>query len=87
MRTTPALLALFSLVTLWANDPAGGTPFSPRMAAWYPKEYCTFSDAIAVVRRRLWHQQIYCLSRQPQAVIELPRQLWERAANTLAYAT
>ncbi len=86
IRTTPALLGLFSLVTLWANDLAAGTPFSPRTAAWYPKAHPTFSDAIAVVRRQLWHQQIYCISRQPRDVIKIPRQLWERAANALAYA-
>jgi len=86
MRTTPALLGLFSLVTLWANDLAAFTPFSPRRAAWYPKAHPTFSDAIAAVRRQLWHQQIYCISRQNRDVIEIPRQLWERAANALAYA-
>jgi len=86
MRTTPALLGLFSLVTLWANDLAALTPFSPRSAAWYPKLHPTFSDAIAAVRRQLWQQQIYCISRQPGDCVEIPRQLWERAANTLAYA-
>ena len=86
MRTTPALLGLFSLVTLWANDLAAATPVSPRTAAWYPKPHPTFSDAIAVVRRQIWQQQIYCASRQNRDVIEIPRQLWQRAADTLAYA-
>jgi DDE superfamily endonuclease len=49
LRTTPALLGLFSLVTLWAHDRAANTPLVPRTAAWYPKRYCTFSDAIAAV--------------------------------------
>ena len=53
-RTTPALLGLFSLVTLWANDIFANRPFPPRIAAWYPKAQPTFSDAIAAVRRRFW---------------------------------
>jgi hypothetical protein len=86
IRTTPALLGLFSLVALWAHDLAARLPLSPRTAAWYPKVHCTFSDAIAAVRRQIWHHQISCLSRQHRDVIEIPRQLWERAANALAYA-
>ena len=58
----------------------------PRTAAWYPKAHCTFSDAIAAVRRQIWQQQISCMSRCHRDVIEIPRQLWERAANALAYA-
>lgn len=36
MRTTPALLGLFSLVTLWAHDLAAETPLVPATAAWSP---------------------------------------------------
>jgi len=63
MRTTPALLGLFSLVTLWAHDLAAKTPLVPATAAWYPKRHCTFSDAIAAVRRQIWHHQISFMSR------------------------
>src|SRR3954453_143872 len=49
-RTTPALLGLFSLVTLWAGATRGGV--RPRSAAWYPKPRPTFSDALAAVRYR-----------------------------------
>jgi hypothetical protein len=52
MRTTPALLGLFSLVTLWAHDLAAEIPLVPATAAWYPKSHCTFSDAIAPRLRR-----------------------------------
>ena len=86
MRTTPALLGLFSLVTLWAHDLAARLPLAPRTAAWYPKTHCTFSDAIAAVRRQIWHHQVSFLSRQHRDVIQIPRQLWDRAANALAYA-
>jgi hypothetical protein len=86
LRTTPALLGLSSLVTLWAHDLAAGTPLAPATAAWYPKSHCTFSDAIAAVRRQLWHHQSSCMSRRAADVIKIPRQLWQRAANALAYA-
>jgi hypothetical protein len=33
MYTTPALLGLFSLVTLWVHDFAGETPLVPATAA------------------------------------------------------
>ena len=86
MRTTPALLGLFSLVTLWAHHLAAKTPLVPAAAAWYPKRHCTFSDAIAAVRREIWHHQVSFMSRCHPDSIKIPRQLWERAANALAYA-
>jgi hypothetical protein len=86
LRTTPALLGLFSLITLWANDLAAEIPLLPSTAAWYPKTHCTFSDAIAAVRRVIWDHQIFCMSRSRRDSINIPRQLWQRVADTLAYA-
>ena len=86
MRTTPALLGLFSLVALWAHHLAADTPLVPATAAWYPKRHCTFSDAIAAVRREIWHHQVSFMSRASRDSIKIPRQLWDRAANALAYA-
>ncbi|HEY6432202.1 MAG TPA: hypothetical protein VIZ17_09475 [Acetobacteraceae bacterium] len=53
-RTTPALLGLFSLVTLWAHELYATQAAAPRIASWYPKPLPTFSDALATVRRELW---------------------------------
>lgn len=86
LRTTPALLGLFSLVTLWAHDIAQDQSIAPRTAAWYPKVNLTFSDAIAAVRRKIWAQQIYSTSRQGSEIIKIPRELAQRMANALAYA-
>ena len=86
LRTTPALLGLFSLVTLWAHDLATDRPLVPATAAWYHKSHCTFSDAIATVRRQIWQHQICCMSPLNRDVIKIPRQLWERAEYALAYA-
>jgi hypothetical protein len=86
LRTTPALLGLYSLITLWAHDLAADKPLVPVTAAWYPKSHCTFSDAIAAVRRQIWQHQSSWMSRRAADVIKIPRLLWERAANALAYA-
>lgn len=53
-RTTPALLGLFSLVTLWADGLRTHTALRTRAAAWYRKPLPTFSDALAAVRAQLW---------------------------------
>jgi hypothetical protein len=56
-RTTPLLLALFSLVTLLAHRMTTATPgtvIRPRCSAWYSKPAPTFADAMAWVRRELW---------------------------------
>ena len=53
-RTTPALLGLFSLVTLSAFRLTQNQPLPVRSAAWYTKPEPTFSDAIAFVRFYLW---------------------------------
>jgi hypothetical protein len=63
-RTTPVLLGLFSLITLWANDHyAKHTPMV-RTASWYPKPLPTFSDALADIRRRLWTEGNLQISRE-----------------------
>ena len=54
LRTTPALLGLFSLVTLWATQLHTGQGLLPECVRWYPKHAATFSDALALVRRELW---------------------------------
>ena len=58
-RTTPALLGLFSLITLWANELYATHAPAPRTASWYPKPLPTFSDALAAVRRELWAPQSF----------------------------
>ncbi|MDF1513211.1 MAG: hypothetical protein P1S60_05335, partial [Anaerolineae bacterium] len=53
-RTTPILMGLFSLVTLLAHQSQSRCGLPVRHAAWYAKTTPTFSDAIALVRRRIW---------------------------------
>ncbi len=54
LRTTPVLLGLFSLVTLWADRIRAQRGLLPEGLRWYPKADPTFSDALARVRRELW---------------------------------
>jgi hypothetical protein len=85
LRTTPALLGLYALVCLWAQDLSASGALSPRPAAWYPKAHLTFSDAIAAVRREIWRHQNSAMSGQSDDVVQIPRQLWTRMADALAY--
>ena len=85
LRTAPVLLGLFSIITLWANDLAKSRKLKPRIAAWYPKTVLTFSDAIAAVRREIWHQ-ISFVSRPRRDSIEIPSHIWLRMENALAHA-
>ncbi len=63
-RSTPFLLGLFSLITLWANDLYATRSPVVRVASWYRKSLPTFSDTLASVRRQLWAQGSFQGSRQ-----------------------
>jgi hypothetical protein len=67
LRTTPAVLGLFSIVTLCANDLAKSRKAQAETAAWYPKAILTFSDAIAAVRREIWRHPLE--NRSPASFI------------------
>jgi hypothetical protein len=56
-RTTPSLLALFSLVTLLAARLPARERQRTAATAWYPKPQPTFSDALAAVRHAIWREQ------------------------------
>lgn len=88
-RTTPALMGLFSLVTLLAQDYYGQGPANPtpvRVAAWYTKTTPTFSDALALVRRHLWTQTTFPTSPPNRDSEKVPRVLFTHLADLLCYA-
>jgi len=58
-RTTPALLGLFSPVTLLAHCSTRRGKLPIRQTAWYDKPLPTFSDALAIVRYQLWQAMIF----------------------------
>jgi hypothetical protein len=86
LRTTPALLGLFSLVTVLANSLIVQSASHCRSAAWYHKTLPTFVDALALVRLRLWRDLTFQMSASDPDVIKLPRKLVERFNDLLAYA-
>src|SRR5919109_1020091 len=65
-RTTPALLALFSLVTLLAHQSARKGKLPIRQATWYTKQVPTFSNALAVVRQTVWQQMFFSMCSRTQ---------------------
>jgi len=85
VRTTPALLGLFSLVTIFAHQLLDGHPLPVRQAAWYSKALPTFSDTLAFVRQHLWSSHFFCRSSSTHEVIEIPRALFDRLVDTLAF--
>jgi hypothetical protein len=92
-RTTPCLLALFSIVTLLAQQlyvrqvaDRGGCQV--RQSAWYVKEQATFSDALAWVRRHIWsHAQLpFPTSEFKPDREKLQQAVLERMTDLLCYA-
>jgi len=85
-RTTPALLGLFSLVTLWAHDLYATQTPAPRTASWYSKPLPTFSDALARVRRELWMHHDFHTSAAVPDLVKLPRAAINAMIGAACYA-
>lgn len=85
-RTTPALLSLYSVMTLTAHLLIDKGETWVRSTAWYGKTRPTFSDAIAWVRRHLWEHIHFSTSQQETDLIKIPRALLERFTEALCYA-
>jgi DDE superfamily endonuclease len=85
-RTTPALLGLFSLVTLLAHPAMATQTIRPPQSAWYAKPLPTFADALALVRRRLWAALLFPTSAangDPEKILPILTQRW---CDLLCYA-
>src|ERR687898_760584 len=86
-RTTPALLGLFSLVTMFAHRQMREAAGTFRRAAWYQKRDPTFADALALVRKLLWAQEeIYYGSPAETETVKVPRAYVERLTEAVCYA-
>jgi DDE superfamily endonuclease len=86
LRTTPALLGLFSLVTLFAQQLLDGHTMPVRTAAWYEKTLPTFSDTLAFVRERFWPVALSFMSPAKPDMVEIPRALLDHLTQMLAFA-
>ncbi len=87
-RTAPALLALFSVVTLLAHQHMAKGTDAVRRTAWYDKKHPTFSDALALVRKELWAQEeaTFCGLPQENDTVKVPREFLERLTDAVCYA-
>jgi DDE superfamily endonuclease len=86
LRTTPVLLGLFSLITLWAHDLYAKATPTPRAASWYPKPLATFSDALAAVRRELWTAEGFGTSACSSDLIKMSNTRLNSLINVACYA-
>jgi hypothetical protein len=85
-RTAPALLGLFSLVTLLAHRRMAKSADAVRRTAWYDKKHPTFSDALASVRKQLWAQEAaFCGSLRETETVKVPREYVERLTDAVCY--
>jgi len=86
-RTTPILLGLFSWVTLLANQSQVDSRLPVRQAAWYVKATPTFSDAIALVRSRIWAHWGFCMSGFATNIQKPQPNLLNRLFEAVCYST
>ena len=84
LRTTPALLGLFSLVTLMAHSLQADLPL--RQTAWYVKPLPTFVDALALVRCLFWKCRLFQTSTSATEMVKVPKALLEGWTDLLCYA-
>jgi len=85
-RTTPVLLALFSIVTLLALRLSQGGPIPVQATAWYHKPEPTFADCLALVRRHLWRAQYLVNSAVDPEFVQFPRKVFELLLTGLPLA-
>lgn len=77
-RTSPVLLALYSLVTLLALQLSQGGLIPVEATAWYHKPEPTFVDCLALVRRHLWRARYLVNSAAEPEFVQFPREVFER---------
>jgi hypothetical protein len=85
-RTTPLLLGLFSWVTVLAHYSQVEGRLPIRQAAWYNKRWPTFSDALAVVRSRIWRQWGFWISPAEADRRKTEPQLLSRLFEAVCYS-
>jgi hypothetical protein len=88
-RTAPTLLGVFCVVRLMAHQymTKSSAPEAARQTAWYDKRHPTFSDALALVRKELWAQEMsFCGSAKEVETVKVAREFVERLTEAVCYA-
>jgi hypothetical protein len=85
-RTTPALLAVFSLVTVLALQLSQGGQIPVPVTAWYHKAEPTFADCLVLVRQHLWRARYLVNSAPEPEFVQFPREAFELLLTGLPLA-
>jgi hypothetical protein len=85
-RTTPVLLALFSLVTALALKLSQDGNIPGPMTAWYRKGQPTFSHCLALVRWHLWRARYVVNATAEPEFVQFPREAFELLLTGLPLA-
>lgn len=85
-RTTPALLGLFSLVTLLALRLATDSKVPVNETAWYSKDEASFSDCLVFVRKHCWALENFVNSAQTAESVLIPSKVFNHLISCLAFA-
>jgi len=86
-RTTPCLMALFSIICLFASRLHKQQAIMPNATAWYKKRQVTFSDVLATVRIEILRKTKFSISNgEPlvQSYSEKIRHLWFLLSQAVA---
>jgi hypothetical protein len=86
VRTTPALLGLFSLVTILALRLASDGKMPVNETAWYSKAEASFSDCLVFVRKHCWALENFVTSAQTAESVLIPSKVLNHLVSCLALA-
>ena len=85
-RTTPVLLALFSLVTVLALRVSQGGQIPVPATAWYHKAEPTFADCLTLIRRHLWRARSLVTSSAEAECRQFPPEAFDLLLSGLPLA-
>ena len=86
-RTTPSIMALFSIICLSATQLNKRQPIQPNDTAWYRKKWVTFSDVLAALRVEILRKTKFSISNGKPLMQNYPekiRHLWFLLAHAVA---
>src|SRR5918999_145334 len=75
-RTTPVLLAVFSIVTVLALQLSQDGQIPVPATAWYHKAEPTFADCWALVRQHLWRARVLVNSTAEREFVQCPQDVF-----------
>ncbi len=86
-RTTPCLMAVFSLVCLFAMEMLKNQTLPILSTAWYNKKSeATFSDILAFIRRSIWAENYFNDSGFDGEYLKIKPEQWEGLLDQLTRA-